>query len=67
MVLEERLPEAVDVDKMQYGFMPGGGTFDAVLVLSYFLYLLTWKRLLIGCQGNLFVFLCGGWMSQDIW
>ena len=41
MVLEERLPEAVDVDKMQYGFMPGGGTFDAVLVLSCFLYLLT--------------------------
>ena len=59
----------VDIDKMQYGVMPGRGTFDAVFVLrrlteifrvkngSCFLYLLTWKRLLIRCQGKLFLLL----------
>ena len=67
-VLDVRLREVVDIDKMQYGFMPGRGTVDAVFVLrnlvknsepkiSCFLYLLTWKRLLIGCQGKLFVLL----------
>ena len=55
----------VDIDKMQYGFMPGRGTVDAVFVLrrlnekfraknkKLFLYLLIWKRLLIRCQGKL--------------
>ena len=49
----------VDNDKMQYGFIPGKGTVDPVNILSRlvknsepktscFLYLLTWKRLLIG-------------------
>ena len=27
------LVEVVDIDKMQYGFMPGRGTIDAVFVL----------------------------------
>ena len=68
-VLDGLLREVVDFDKMQYGFMPWGAV-DAVFVLRrlseklraknkklFFLYLLTWKRLLIGCQGKLFVLL----------
>ena len=55
------LHEVVDVNNMQYGFMPGRGTVDAVFalrrlvknsepkIISCFSYLLTWKRLLIGC------------------
>ena len=32
-VLDGRLGEVVDTDKMQYGFMPGRGTVDAVFIL----------------------------------
>ena len=32
-VLDGRLREVVDIDKMQHGFMPGRGTVDAVFVL----------------------------------
>ena len=32
-ILDRRLREVVDIDKMQYGFMPGRGTVDAVFVL----------------------------------
>ena len=32
-ILDGRLREVVDIDKMQYGFMPGRGTVDAVSVL----------------------------------
>ena len=32
-ILDGRLREVVDIDKMQYGFMPGRGTVDAVFVL----------------------------------
>ena len=32
-ILDGRLREVVDIDKMQYGFMPGRGTIDAVFVL----------------------------------
>ena len=32
-VLDGRLSEVVDIDKMQYGFMPRRGTVDAVFVL----------------------------------
>ena len=68
-VLDGRLREVVDIDKKQYGFMSGRGTVDAMFVLrrlsekfraknkKFFLYLLTRKRLLIGCQGKLFVLL----------
>ena len=31
--MEERLREVVDIDKMEYGFMPGRGTVDTVFVL----------------------------------
>ena len=33
-ILDGHLREVVDIDKMQYGFMPGRGTVDAVFVLS---------------------------------
>ena len=32
-ILDGSLHEVVDIDKMQYGFMPGRGTVDAVFVL----------------------------------
>ena len=32
-VLDRRLREVIDIDKMQYGFMPRRGTVDAVFVL----------------------------------
>ena len=32
-ILDGRLREVVDIDQMQYGFMPGRGTVDAVFVL----------------------------------
>ena len=32
-VLDGRLREVVDIDKMQYGSMPGRGTVDAVFIL----------------------------------
>ena len=32
-VLERRLQRMVKVDKMQFGFMPGKGTIDAVFIL----------------------------------
>ena len=33
-VLDGCLHEVVDIDKMQYGFMSGRGTVDAVFILS---------------------------------
>ena len=69
-VLDWRLREVVDINKMQYGLMPVRGTAGAVFALRrlsekfpaknkklFFLYLMTWKKLLIGCQGKLFVLL----------
>ena len=69
-VFDGRLHEVVDLQyKMQYELMPGRGTVDVVFVLrrlsekfraknkKLFLYFLTWKSLLIECQGKLFVFL----------
>ena len=64
-VLDWRLHELLDIDKMQHGFMSGRGTVDAVFVLRRLSEkfrvknkkLLTWKRLLIGCQGQVFVLL----------
>ena len=35
-ILDRRLREVVDIDKMQYGFMSGRGTVDAVFVLGKF-------------------------------
>ena len=65
--LDGHLCEMVDIDKIYYGLMPERGTVDAVFVLrrlknkkkkvrSCCLYLLNWKRPLIGCQEKLFLF-----------
>ena len=32
-VMEKRLRQMVTIDKMQFGFMPGKGTIDAVFIL----------------------------------
>ena len=32
-ILDGRFREVVDIDKMQYGFMPGRGTADVMFVL----------------------------------
>ena len=68
-ILDGCLREVVDIDKMQYKFMSGIGTVDAVFFLRrrtekfraknklFFLYLLIWKMLLIECQKKLFVLL----------
>ena len=59
------------------GLCQGKGLLNAVFVLRSFvknsgpkircfLYLLTWKRLLIKCQEKLFVFLLSGRVSQNI-
>ena len=77
-ILDGRLHEVVGIDKMQYGFMPGRETVDAVFVQrrltgkfraknKLFLYLTTWKRLLIGCQGKLVFLFFSLRVSQNIW
>ena len=69
--MDGRLHEVVDIDKVQYGFMPGRGTVDAVFVLRrlcekfrvkkrklFFIFVDLEKAfdLLIECQGKLFSF-----------
>ena len=77
-ILDGRLREVVDIDKMQYGFMPGRGTVDAVSVLrrvtekfraknKLFFVFVDLERLLIGCQGKLFDLLRGRRVSWNIW
>ena len=68
-VLDGRLHEVVDIDKCNMSLCQGEGLLMLCLFLrdlvknsepkirSCFLYLLTWNRLLIGCQGKLFVLL----------
>ena len=58
-ILGGRFLEVVDTDKMQYGFMPGRGTVDGPepKIRCYFLYFLTWKRLLIGSKES-YLFCC---------
>ena len=72
-ILDGRLYEVVDIDKMQYWFMPGKGTVDEKKLkmknskpkISCFLYLL--KRLLIiVCQEKLLVLLLGRRVPQNI-
>ena len=61
--------EVADIDKVQYGFMSGKGTVDAVFVQrrlketfraknkKLFFIFVDLKRLLIRCQAKLFVLL----------
>ena len=63
-VLERRIRTLVNLNKMQFGFMPGKSTMDAILIVRRMqekyqkknknLYsvcvLLIWKKLLIECQ-----------------
>ena len=63
-VLERRIRTLVNLNEMQFGFMPGKGTVDAIFIVRRMqeeyqkkdkkLYticvLLTWKKLLIECQ-----------------
>ena len=68
-VLDEHVHEVADIDKMQYGFMSGKGTVDAVFVprrlketfraknKKLFFIFVDLKRLLIRCQAKLFVLL----------
>ena len=68
-VLDGHVHEVADIDKMQYGFMSGKGTVDAVFVLrrlketfgaknkKLFFIFVDLKSLLISCQAKLFVLL----------
>ena len=68
-VLDGCLHAVVDIDKMQYGFMSGRGTFDDVFVLrrlcekfraknkKLFFIFVDLEKALIGWQGKLFVLL----------
>ena len=61
-VLERRIRTLVKLNEMQFGFMPGKGTVDAIFIVrrmqeeyqkrtrSCICVLLTWKKLLIECQ-----------------
>ena len=61
-VLERRMRALVNLNKIQFGFMPGKGTIDAIFIVrrmqeeyqrrtrSCICVLLTWKELLIECQ-----------------
>ena len=61
-VLERRIRTLVNLNKIQFGFMPGKGTVDAIFIVrrmqeeyqkrtrSCICALLTWKKLLIECQ-----------------
>ena len=78
-ILDGRLREVVNIDKMQFGFMPGREIASAVFVLrglnekfrakktpkniSFFIFVKL-ETLLIECQGKLFVLPCGGRVSQ---
>ena len=61
-VLERRIRTLVNLNEMQFGFMPGKGTVNAIFIVrrmqkdikrrtrSCICVLLTWKKLLIECQ-----------------
>ena len=61
-VLERPIRTLVNLNEMQFGFMPGKGTVDAIFIVknrqeefkrktrSCICVLLTWKKLLIECQ-----------------
>jgi len=59
-IFKDRIPQHIDIDDMQFGFMKGKGTTDAIFVVdrcrrslepnerSSILALWIWKKLLIG-------------------
>ena len=61
-VLGSQIRTLVNLNEMQFGFMPGKGTVDAILIVrrmleeyqkidkKLYMCLLTWKKLLIECQ-----------------
>ena len=71
------LGKVVDIDKMQYGFMSGRGTVNAVFVLQRLSEKFRAKHIklffkfdlekALDCQGKLFVLLQGRRVSQNIW
>ena len=82
-ILDGRLREVVDIDKMKHGGLCQRkgllmlltyfdfcclfwGDFSEPKIRHCFLYLLTWKRPLIGCKGKLFASLWDGRGSQNI-
>ena len=32
-IIEKRIPEIIDIDNMQFGFMPGRGTTDVIFII----------------------------------
>jgi len=65
-VLENKIRDMVDVDEMQFGFVPKKDTTDAIFIIRklqekyisvkklFYLHSLTWKRHLIGYPERLF-------------
>ena len=61
-VLKRRIQTLINLPKMQFGFMPGKGTVDAIFIVKrmpeeyqkknkkLYMCLLTWKKLLIECE-----------------
>jgi len=57
-IFEHRIRQQIEIDDMQFGFMKGKGTTDAIFmarilelkVRSSILVLWVWKKLLTGCQ-----------------
>ena len=62
-IFEHRIRHQIEIDDMQFGFVKGKGTTDAIFmatdrcrrilelkVRSSFLVLWIWRKLLIGCQ-----------------
>ena len=60
-IFEHRIRQQIETDDMQFGFMKGKGTTDAIFmarrrriselkVRSSILVLWIWRKLLIGCQ-----------------
>ena len=61
-IFEHRIRQQIKIDDMQFGFMKGKGTTDAIFMArqmqenfrvkgkKLYLVLWIWKKLLIGCQ-----------------
>ena len=52
-IFEHRIRQQIKIDDMQFGFMKGKGTTDAIFMARQMqenLVLWIWRKLLIGCQ-----------------